>query len=203
MHQKPLRTQVLTTLALTALLLAQTKAIIPLPGGQKLGDLQPFCLFPEVWESSLKPVSQVIDPIRYRGLWYELARLPNSFQEECVCSNAEYSLQPLRIGVYNTCYGVSGRIVDDASGFAIPTNAQSSKLKVYFNIFGGNYWILDIGDSYDYGYVMVGEPCRDFLWILSRTKELPEGKMVELLKKARRLGFETDNMVARSPAAYC
>lgn len=40
--------------------------------------------------------------------------------------------------------------------------------KLYFvPIFGGNYFILDLDE--DYQWVVVGEPCRDNYWLLSRT----------------------------------
>ena len=196
-----------TTILLLAtalcLLADPTKAILPSLEGKKPGDILPFCLFPEVWPTSLPLHNGFVDPVRYRGLWYEIARLPNPFQTECVCSTAQYSLEKLRIGVLNTCTRVSGEKTSGGPGFAVPVNAANTWLKVYFNIFGGNYMILDIGDSYDYGHVMVGGPCRQYLWILARTKQLPSQKIVELLRKARRLGFDTDKMIARSPAAYC
>ena len=38
-----------------------------------------------------KTVSKV-DIQKYAGKWYEIAKFPNSFQKNCFCSTAEYSL---------------------------------------------------------------------------------------------------------------
>jgi apolipoprotein D and lipocalin family protein len=54
--------------------------------------------------SPIETVSHV-DINRYMGLWYEIARYPNSFQEGCVGSQATYSLRADgKVSVLNECY---------------------------------------------------------------------------------------------------
>ena len=189
------------TITLIALTLAHSTYTLINP--QILARKSPFCLFPEIWESDLQTVNTAIDFQRYQGKWYEIARLPTPFQEGCFCTEVQYTLQTLTLGVYNMCYDVNGVITEEARGFAVNINSAKTKNKVYFNIFGGNYWILDIGDSYDYGYVMVGEPCRDQLWILSRTKTLPTDLLTRLIKKAEGLGYNIYGLIARGKASFC
>src|SRR5512143_2983989 len=46
-----------------------------------------------------------VDLNRYIGVWYEIARYPNSFQEGCVGSRATYALRyDGNISVLNECY---------------------------------------------------------------------------------------------------
>ena len=54
--------------------------------------------------SPLETVSHV-DLNRYMGVWYEIARYPNSFQKGCVGSRATYTLlDDGKVSVLNECY---------------------------------------------------------------------------------------------------
>jgi apolipoprotein D and lipocalin family protein len=62
--------------------------------------------------STLETVSHV-DLNRYMGVWYEIARYPNSFQEGCVGSKATYALRDDgKVSVLNECYdgSFSGKV---------------------------------------------------------------------------------------------
>ncbi|MGD2216714.1 MAG: lipocalin family protein [Gemmatimonadales bacterium] len=119
-----------------------------------------------------------VDLERYVGLWYEIARIPNGFQESCARGvTAEYELRDDgRIDVINRCITSGGRVVE-AKGLARVEDAESNaRLKVsFFSIFGwrpiwGDYWIIGLGDEYD--FALVGSPDRKYGWILSREPEL-------------------------------
>jgi apolipoprotein D and lipocalin family protein len=70
-------------------------------------------------------------------------------------------------------------------------------LKVrFFWPFSGHYWILALDP--DYKYVMIGEPGRDYLWILSREKTLAEQTVNTLLAQAKSQGFDITK-VPRTP----
>lgn len=115
---------------------------------------------------------------RYAGLWYEIARIPNGFQEGCVSGvTAEYQLRDDgRIDVINRCTTSEGR-VDEAKGLArVEDPVSNARLKVsFFSVLGwrpiwGDYWIIGLGD--DYEFALVGSPDRKYGWILSREPEL-------------------------------
>ena len=59
-------------------------------------------LFPQ--STSLKTVDYV-DLKKYTGLWYEIAKIPNSFQDQCVKgATAKYTLkEDGEIAVVNSC----------------------------------------------------------------------------------------------------
>lgn len=119
----------------------------------------------------LETVSHV-DLNRYMGMWYEIARYPNSFQKGCVGSRATYTLRDDgKVSVLNECYdgSFSGKFRSAKGKAWVVDKKTNSKLKVsLFWFFAGDYWIIDIAD--DYSYVVVGHPQRKYLWILSRNK---------------------------------
>lgn len=161
------------------------------------GDKMPFCLVPEWFPSTLPVDKQPIDLNKYKGTWYEIKRLPAPFQSQCSCSKAVYGLDPTGkfVTVDNSCITHKGD-TQDAKGKAYPKNKDNTKLKVYFSpLFGGNYWVLKRDPEYK--WVMVGEPCRKFLWILSREKTLSQTVVNDLTSYANSVGFDTSKFVSR------
>ncbi len=162
---------------------------------------------PAAAQPRLLPVPQV-DPQRYAGTWYEVARLPNRFQSQCV-ADVVASYAPRSDGtidVTNRCRTGSGAI-DEADGLATPLDATNARLKVSFlpaalrwlPFFRGDYWVLAL--DADYRWAMVGAPSRDYLWILSRHPKLPEDELELLIGQAREMGFPADKVVRTSHEA--
>ena len=149
---------------------------------------------------TLETVSQV-DLERYAGTWYEIARLPNWFQDLCVGNvTADYKrLDDGNIEVVNRCLDEKGKM-DQANGVArvvdAPTNA---KLEVSFvslfgwHLFWGDYWILDLGD--DYEYVVVGMPSRKYAWILARGTSLAPEAWDRARTILLRAGYDPNKLV--------
>lgn len=144
-----------------------------------------------------------VDLNKYAGKWYEIARFPNRFQEQCAGNvTAEYGLRPDgRISVVNRCRRADGSY-DTAVGEArIADTESNAKLKVRFApdwlswipFVWGDYWI--IGLAHDYSYAVVGEPDRKYLWLLSRNPVLPEAAWREAVDVAASQGFDADKLV--------
>ena len=138
-----------------------------------------------------------VDLRQYVGEWYEIARLPNSFQKDCVGSKATYTLRDDgKIAVLNQCHDKSwsGRL-REAKGIAWVVDRQTNaKLKVsFFWPFSGAYWIIDLGK--DYEYAVVGHPDRKYLWILSRTKKMDEALYEEILNRLRAKEYDTSKLI--------
>lgn len=152
------------------------------------------------------PLSTVesVDIQKYLGKWYEIALLPNSFEEGCHCTTAEYSLiDSTTIRVVNTCnQDSSDGEIDRANGKAfVVEGTNNSKLKVqFFWPFKGDYWILALDKEYQ--HVLVGSPSREYLWILSRTPKLEESVINELKSIARTKGFDTSKMIYTDQSCY-
>jgi apolipoprotein D and lipocalin family protein len=132
----------------------------------------------------LETVSHV-DLNRYMGVWYEIARYPNSFQRGCVESKATYTLlDDGKISVLNECYdgSLSGKLRSAKGKAWVVDKETNAKLKVsFFWFFAGDYWIIDLDD--DYSYVVVGHPKRKYLWILSRTKTIKNDTCDRILRR--------------------
>lgn len=148
-----------------------------------------------------------IDVARYMGTWYEIAKYPNWFQKKCVSSTqAIYSLQANgQVQVLNRCKTDKGEwseALGAARQIGGPTSAQ---LKVRFApawlsfipMVWGDYWIIDLDP--DYQWVVVSEPKREYLWILSRTPQLPAATYQALLAKLDKLGFDLKKIEPSKP----
>lgn len=147
-----------------------------------------------------------IDLKRYSGQWYEIAKYPNKFQKQCVANTtATYTLkQNGRIEVVNKCVKNDGT-VDKAVGEAkIADEKNNAKLKVRFApsfisfmpFVWGNYWVIDIAD--DYSYSVIGEPGRDYFWILARKPEMNDATYQQIVRRAETMGF-TASRIEKTP----
>jgi apolipoprotein D and lipocalin family protein len=150
--------------------------------------------------SAAKPpgTAEHVDLQRYLGRWYEIAKIPNRFQSQCTeGTTAEYTLRDDgRIDVINRCRTEDGSI-DEARGIAkIEDRVSNARLKVSFvrllgiSLFWGDYWILDVGE--DYEYAVIGSPTRKYGWVLSRTPSLDSAKLAYIFKTLRQQGYDPD-----------
>jgi apolipoprotein D and lipocalin family protein len=146
-----------------------------------------------------------VDLQRYQGTWYELARLPMFFQRNCAQSEAQYRLQAdATISVLNSCRTLEGELLE-ANGQAFAQQAgKTDKLWVRFDnwfsrlfptITRGDYWVLYVDD--DYQVALVGNPNRQFLWLLSRTPQVSAKTRAQLLDIAHQRGYDTDALIWR------
>lgn len=137
-----------------------------------------------------------VDLARYLGKWYEIARYPNRFQDDCVRNtSAEYSLKPNgKIKVVNRCIEADGS-ENKATGRAyVVEGTQNAQLRVsFFWPFYGDYWIIDLDK--DYQYAVVGTPNREYLWILSRTPKLPQPLLQQAQKNILQQGFDLNKLI--------
>lgn len=128
---------------------------------------------------------------RYLGKWYELARYEQGFQKDCDGVTAEYALRgDGKISVLNMCRKPDGKQTDAKGTAKIVDPTTRAKLKVsFFGPFYGDYWVLDHAD--DYSWSIVGEPSGRYLWLLSRDATPGQGKLDELIARARAMGYDT------------
>ncbi len=145
---------------------------------------------------SYRPMDTVakVDLKRYTGRWYEIARYEHSFEKGCQDVTATYSIDEAGdIRVINRCRLEDGSI-NIAKGIAYSTDQSNSKLKVsFFRPFYGDYWILLLDE--DYEYALVGEPTREYLWILSRTPKMDPKTMQQILNELDSLGYSKDELI--------
>lgn len=136
----------------------------------------------------LPPVQVVdyVDVAQFIGLWYEIAKIPNSFQSFCSGgTTAEYTvLDDGSVGVLNRCRGRFGFPRQARAKAFVDDPETNAKLKVSFVcllnrcFFFGDYWIIGLGPNYE--YAVIGHPTREYGWILSRECSLSDSAMADV-----------------------
>ena len=136
------------------------------------------------------PTVAQVELARYMGTWFEIAHLPNRFQAECIAdTQANYQIENESVRVVNRCRTSTGA-VKEAQGVAnvVPASGNAKLRVSFFRPFYGDYWILALGPNY--GWVLVGEPSREYAWVLSRQPMLDEATLEKALAQAAVLGFD-------------
>ena len=155
--------------------------------------------------TTLATVPQV-DLDRYVGRWHELARTPNWFQRNCAADvTADYARRPDgTVSVVISCRRADGA-VDRVEGTArVVDSATNAKLEVAFApealrwipAVWGNYWVIEL--ALDYRYAIVGEPSREYLWVLSRTPTLDDATWTSIDARIAAAGYDRAK-VTRTP----
>ena len=134
---------------------------------------------------------------RYMGTWYEIARLDHRFERGLNKISATYTLRgDGGVNVLNKGWNQADGEWEQAEGKAyFVEQPDKGRLKVsFFGPFYGGYNIIEL-DKKDYAYSMVTGPDKSYLWILSRTRQLPKATLEALIEKAKQLGFATDKLI--------
>lgn len=129
------------------------------------------------------------------GKWYEVAKLPRATQAGCTGTTAEYQVKSAsELLVVNECHeGSLAGPIKRVSARAVANDASElAKLSLDFGFAYGDYWVIDISEAD--GYLVVGHPSRDYLWILSRARTLPATTLAEVLERARQKGFPVGSL---------
>jgi len=180
-----------------------------------MGPVQPFswavitlmalglCFSTPLPADSNKPLETVdrVDLERYKGRWYEIAKIPNRFQRKCDRdTSATYSLRPDgRVTVVNRCVEADGDESVSKGLAKVVDTATNAKLKVSFvsllgiRLFWGDYWV--IGLDPDYEWALVNESKRKYGWILARQLQLTPEQWEAARSTLRDRGYNPDNFV--------
>jgi lipocalin len=133
---------------------------------------------------------------RYLGTWYEIAKYPVSFERGLVGVQADYSLRgDGDVRVVNSGYKktFSGPRSSAEGRAWVPDPAEPAKLKVrFFWPFSAPYWVIALDPKYE--WAVVGDPGRRYLWILSRSKTLPDPLYDEIVSRIHELGYDTSRL---------
>lgn len=133
-----------------------------------------------------------LDISRYLGNWYQIARKPNTFQNvDAINTTAEYSLDEydnLKVVNEETTNGQ----IKSAEGSGYVSSYSSSKLRVsFFLCFYGDYWVIMLGDNYEYS--VVSDKYGQYLWILSREKTLDN--LPDIVNKIKDMGIDISDLI--------
>lgn len=143
-----------------------------------------------------------LDITRYAGQWHEIARLPMFFQRKCVDEiTAQYTLRDDGlVGVRNRCRDQDGetKVVD---GLARRDADHPGRLEVRFApdwlawlpFTWADYWVIALDPEYQ--WAVIGEPGREYLWILSRTPSMSRTQFEALKAEAVAMGYDLDTLI--------
>ncbi len=133
---------------------------------------------------------------RYLGTWYEIASFPQSFQEGCTGSQAQYALRTDgELDVTNRCRlgSLDGEEKVARGRARVVDRTTNAKLEVsFFRPFWGDYWIVELGSNYE--YAVVGHPSRDYLWILSREPFMAPETYNAVVARLQGLGYQVSRL---------
>ena len=133
---------------------------------------------------------------KYLGKWYEIARLDFRYEKNLNNTTAEYSLNgDGTIKVENKGYNYQEKKWVSFVGKAKFAGAENiAMLKVsFFGPFYSSYNVIAL--DADYKYALVVGKNKNYLWILSREKTIPEDVKQVYLKMAEDLGYKTSDLV--------
>lgn len=147
-----------------------------------------------------------LDPARYAGEWFEIARLPNRFQTRCAGDVvARYDPRPGGgFDVLNRCKEADGKASEAAGVARTVKGAPLSVLQVRFAPaflsflpqVWGDYQVIALDDAHT--HAVVGTPDRKYLWLLSRTPTVDAATYDASIASARAQGFDVSKIV-RTP----
>lgn len=153
---------------------------------------------------------QQVDVQRYAGMWYEVARAPNSFQAKCE-GDVTATYRPLADGsikVINRCRQGDDRwAVSVGKAQAPKGDSSGAKLKVSFLpnwlqwVPGtkADYWVVLLDP--EYRFAVVSEPTREYMWILSRTPAMDPRTYDQIVDRLREQGYAVDNLIPTAQQA--
>lgn len=150
------------------------------------------------------PISSmaVFDPLRYAGLWYEIARFDVPFERGCAATTARYTPRADgTIGVVNTCRkgGVDGPVSRIAGQAEI---TGPGRLSVSFDtvpFISAPYWVLWVDEGYR--TAVVGVPSGRAGWILNRDPQIPADRLNAALQILDFNGYDTSELIFVEHAA--
>ena len=141
--------------------------------------------------------ASLVDLSRYAGKWYEVARLPSMFENNCVGQpQAHYTPRwDGSVQIVNSCRDKSGKL-REVSGIGLPLEGGGgAKLRVslwpvwlrWLPLAWSDYWILYVDEAYS--VALVGTPDRRHLWLLSRSPRLSADRLQALEQRATLQGY--------------
>lgn len=137
------------------------------------------------------PVSR-LDLDRYLGRWYEIARYDHRFEKGLQYTTAEYSITKNgRIKVVNR--GFKKKHWSVSTGVARITDQPGILRVSFFRPFWSDYRVLMTGP--DYEYALVGSRSRKYLWILSRSPDLSDTAIDEILGEMCIRGYDVSKLI--------
>jgi apolipoprotein D and lipocalin family protein len=148
-----------------------------------------------------QPTSR-LDLSTMAGRWYEVARTPNHTQKGCQAGTADWTRNGDGYSVVQACRkgAPDGPLAEWRAKAKVVDTTTNAKFKMSF--FGGlvnqEYWVLDHRN--DQGWVILGTPGGNFLWLMSQRPNLAPAAKAQALARIRQLGYDVGRLEFPTPA---
>lgn len=132
----------------------------------------------------------------YLGTWYEIARFDFRFEKDLDNVSAQYGLNKEgNFVVLNSGYNYKRGEWKKAEGLAkFRGDKRVAELKVsFFGPFYAGYNVVALDENYR--YALIAGKSLEYLWILSRTKNIPEEVRSKYLEIAQKIGYDTSKLI--------
>lgn len=162
---------------------------------KKLLILSLLCLFACSKKINQNLIVDNFDLNKYLGTWYEIARFDHFFEKNLYNVKAEYSLiNENKINVENFGYNIKTKKNKKIIGNATIKNSNKGQLIVsFFWPIKSQYNIILLDK--DYNYAVIAGNNYEYLWILSRNKEMNKKLYKEILNKLKKMGFNVNKLI--------
>lgn len=140
---------------------------------------------------------------QFEGRWFEIARNPNDVQKDCRRAQIDFNPQgrPDRYSILVTCTRRADGEVEFLRANARVTDPTTNArfrftltgLLGVGGLAGQNYWVWD--HAPDYRWAIMGLPNKSNWWIWHRSQSPAESERIQLVARARALGFNTGGAV--------
>lgn len=146
------------------------------------------CLGQKVDNSTVKS----LDLGRYTGVWYEVARYDHCFERGMTHTKAVYTLNDDG-SIIVTNRGMKKGKHKISTGKAKLTDTVGLLRVSFFGPFYSDYRVMMVSE--DYNYALVGSGSSKYLWVLSRSAQVPEEVMRQILDVAKTRGYDISKLL--------
>ncbi len=147
---------------------------------------------------------------RYMGVWYEIARVPNRLERDCArdVTSVYERRSDIAIRVTYVCRRSDGEEQRTQGVARVRDTVSHAKLEMRFAPLAlawwpfvwDDWWILELAPEYT--HMLVGDPSRQTLWILARTRDMDDATYGRLVDAAAKQGFDTASLVRTPQSAH-
>ncbi len=143
-----------------------------------------------------------IDLNHFKGKWYVHSAISKNTQK-CVGLISEYwFINPEKIGLTSSCIK-SEKKIKDYDGTGIILNEKNSKFEIKYHnfflkvlgFFGFKFYFEILSVDQDYKHLLTGTQDQEELFIMSRTKEVPNNVLKKYHLKAKALGYDPNKFI--------
>jgi lipocalin len=140
----------------------------------------------------LVPVVKNFDINKFAGEWHEIARYDHWFERGLTKVKTEYQLiNDNKISIKNTGINSKNKIEEITGSGRFKDKKDEGLLEItFFWSFYSDYRIIYLDEKYE--LAIITSDTKKFLWVLSRDKNTPKEKYIDIIKN---LGFNTDKLI--------